>query len=110
MGPGEQILKPFRTLGKGIKQSQIALKNLLGVILCQDVMGQIVTHELVHGGRGVAVTNDNKISYIHAVAQFRMHTQIRDQTAAFTRGFRSIISPAWLHLFSPPEVTRCVSL
>ena len=108
MGPGEQILKPFRTLGKGIKQSRIALKNFLGVILCQDVMGQIVTHELVHGGRGVAVTNDNKISYIHAVAQFRMHTQIRDQTAAFTRGFRSIISPAWLHLFSPPEVTRCV--
>ena len=51
----------------------------------QDVMGQIVTHELVPGGKAVAVTNDNKISYIHAVAQFRMHTQIREQTSAFTR-------------------------
>ena len=75
----------------------------------QDVMGQIVTHELIHGGKGVAVTDDNKISYMHAVAQFRMHTQIREQTAAFTRGFRAIIAPEWLHLFSPPEVVRLIA-
>ena len=27
----------------------------------QDVMGQIVTFELIPGGKGVAVTNENKI-------------------------------------------------
>lgn len=75
----------------------------------QDVLGQIVTHELVPGGRGVAVSSGNRISYIHHIAQFRMHTQIRQQVAAFAKGFRSIIPPEWLSLFSPPEVIRLIS-
>ena len=75
----------------------------------QDVMGQIVTHELVHGGKGIMVTNDNKIAYMHAVAQFRMHKQIREQIKAFNRGFYSIISQEWLELFSPPEVMRLIA-
>ena len=75
----------------------------------QDVMGQIVTHELVHGGKGIMVTNDNKIAYMHAVAKFRMHTQIRDQIKAFNRGFYSIISQEWLELFTPPEVMRLIA-
>ena len=67
-------------------------------------MGQIVTYELVPGGKAITVTNDNKIrykveasltkflnpssittihvfSYMHLVAQFRMHTQIKDQVS-----------------------------
>lgn len=72
--------------------------------LDEDVMGKLVTYELVPGGRAIAVTNDNKINYIHHMAHFRMHTQIKDQTAAFIRGFRSIINPEWLALFSTPEV------
>jgi ubiquitin-protein ligase E3 B len=72
-------------------------------------MGKIVTHELVPGGRGVIVTNENRISYLHHVAHFRMHCQIREQTSAFTRGFRSIIPNDWLQLFSSPEVQRLIS-
>lgn len=45
-----------------------------------------------------------RINYIHYMAYFRMHTQIREQTAAFIRGFRSIVIPDWLLLFSTPEV------
>lgn len=33
-----------------------------------------------------------------------MHTQIKAQTAAFIKGFKSIINPEWLSLFSTPEV------
>lgn len=40
------------------------------------------------------------------MAHFRMHTQIKDQTAAFIRGFRSLINPEWLSLFSAPEVSE----
>lgn len=40
------------------------------------------------------------------MAHFRMHVQIKDQTAAFIRGFRSIVNPDWLSLFSTPEVFR----
>lgn len=73
--------------------------------LDEDVLGKLVTHELLPGGRAIPVTNQNKINYIHLMAHFRMHTQIKDQTAAFIKGFRSIINPEWLSLFSTPEVS-----
>ena len=38
------------------------------------------------------------------MAHFRMHTQIREQTSAFLRGFRTLINLEWLSLFSTPEV------
>ncbi|XP_028853145.1 ubiquitin-protein ligase E3B [Denticeps clupeoides] len=75
----------------------------------EDVMGQLVCHELTPGGKSTPVTNENKISYIHLMAHFRMHTQIKEQTAAFIRGFRCIINPEWLHMFSTPELQRLVS-
>ncbi|KAL0272582.1 UNVERIFIED_CONTAM: hypothetical protein PYX00_005501 [Menopon gallinae] len=75
----------------------------------EDCMGKIVTHELVPGGKLIEVTEDNKINYIHLVAHFRMHTQIKDQAAAFIQGFRSIINPEWLNLFSTPELQRLIS-
>uniref|UniRef100_A0A672PJ52 Ubiquitin-protein ligase E3B n=1 Tax=Sinocyclocheilus grahami TaxID=75366 RepID=A0A672PJ52_SINGR len=83
----------------------------LGLSLSYDeeVMGQLVCHELIPGGKTMPVTNENKISYIHLMAHFRMHTQIKEQTAAFIRGFRSIINPEWLHMFSTPEVQRLIS-
>jgi ubiquitin-protein ligase E3 B len=42
------------------------------------------------------------------MAHFRMHTQIRDQTSAFLRGFRTLVNPEWLSLFSTPEVPNLV--
>ncbi|XP_014204707.1 ubiquitin-protein ligase E3B [Copidosoma floridanum] len=75
----------------------------------ENVMGKLVNHELRPGGRVVTVTNDNKIHYIHLIAQFRMYMQIKDQIAAFTKGFRSIIKPNWLSLFSSPEWQRLIS-
>lgn len=75
----------------------------------EDAMGQIVTHELLHGGKAIPVTKETRISYIHLMAHFRMHTQIHEQTAAFIRGFRSIINPEWLTMFSTPEFQRLIS-
>ncbi|GFQ78583.1 ubiquitin-protein ligase E3B [Trichonephila clavata] len=75
----------------------------------EDCMGQLVTHELVPGGKAIPVTGENKISYIHLMAHFRMHVQIHDQTNAFLRGFRSIVNPDWLTMFSTPELQRLIS-
>ncbi|XP_054278321.1 ubiquitin-protein ligase E3B-like [Macrosteles quadrilineatus] len=75
----------------------------------EDVLGKLVTHELIPGGRAVPVTSQNKINYIHLMAHFRMHTQIQKQTAAFIRGFRSIINMEWLSMFSTPELQRLIS-
>jgi len=74
-----------------------------------NVMGKLVHHELKPGGKVVAVTNENKITYIHLMARFRMYVQIKEQIAAFTKGFRSIIKSDWLSLFSTPEWQRLIS-
>jgi len=75
----------------------------------QDIMGKIVTHELIPGGRSINVNNSNRISYIHHMAHFKMHKQIANQVAAFRNGFRSVIPTDWLNLFSGPEVQRLIS-
>ncbi|XP_043819364.1 ubiquitin-protein ligase E3B isoform X2 [Dromiciops gliroides] len=75
----------------------------------EDVMGQLVCHELIPGGKTIPVTNENKISYIHLMAHFRMHTQIKNQTAALISGFRSIIKSEWIRMFSTPELQRLIS-
>lgn len=49
-------------------------------------------------------TNCFRINYVHLMAHYVMHTQIKAQTAAFIKGFKSIINPEWLSLFSTPEV------
>ncbi|GBP60512.1 Ubiquitin-protein ligase E3B [Eumeta japonica] len=64
----------------------------------EERLGEIVTHELVPGGKAIPVTNENK-----------MHTQIRSQTNAFIKGFRTIINLEWLSLFSTPELQRLIS-
>lgn len=38
-----------------------------------------------------------------------MVRQIHDQTAAFIRGFRSVVNPDWLTMFSTPEFQRLIS-
>uniref|UniRef100_A0A182WMD3 Ubiquitin-protein ligase E3B n=1 Tax=Anopheles minimus TaxID=112268 RepID=A0A182WMD3_9DIPT len=50
----------------------------------EDVMGKIVTHELHPGGKARS-------------------------TSAFIRGFRCIVNPDWLALFSTPELQRLIS-
>lgn len=43
------------------------------------------------------------------MAHFRMNTQIKDQLKFFSRGFRSLIRPEWLSLFSAPELQKLIS-
>uniref|UniRef100_UPI00358E8020 ubiquitin-protein ligase E3B isoform X1 n=1 Tax=Myxine glutinosa TaxID=7769 RepID=UPI00358E8020 len=70
----------------------------------EDEMGKLVCHELCPGGKTTAVTNENRISYIHLLAHHRMYVQIKQQTLAFIRGFKSIINPEWIGMFSTPEL------
>lgn len=75
----------------------------------EDCMGRLETHELVPGGKVIGVTNENKIRYVHLMAHFRMYCQIKDQTAAFIHGFRSVVNHEWLNMFSAPELQKLIS-
>lgn len=53
--------------------------------------------------------NACRILYVHLMAHFRMYRQIKEQTAAFRRGFRSVINPDLLLMFSAPEFQKLIS-
>ncbi|RLU16748.1 hypothetical protein DMN91_010816 [Ooceraea biroi] len=104
-------LDELASLDRDLYRSLTLVKHYKGDIrqleltfsLDEDVLGKLATHELIPGGRTTAVTNQNKIQYIHHMAHYRMYHQIKEQTTAFIKGFRSIINSEWLSLFSTPE-------
>lgn len=51
----------------------------------------------------------HRVSYVHLMAHYRMCVQIREQTTAFIRGFKSIVRHDWLQMFSGPELQRLIS-
>lgn len=75
----------------------------------ENILGKLVTYELIPCGKSINVTQENKISYVHLMAHFRMHRQIDEQCNAFVKGFRSLISSEWLAMFSTPELQRLIS-
>jgi len=51
----------------------------------------------------------SRIRYLHLMAHFKMRVQIREQSSAFIRGFKSIVCSDWLDMFSTPELQKLIS-
>jgi hypothetical protein len=67
--------------------------------------------ELIEGGAGISVTNDNKNEYIELVSAFKTRGMIESQLAAMAVGFNAVIPRALLRQipFSPTELRSIVS-
>ena len=65
--------------------------------------------ELMPNGKDIAVTNENRIHYIHRVANYRLNHQIKRQSAAFLDGLREIIPMEWFQMFSETELQQVIS-
>ena len=71
--------------------------------------GETRTVELKPGGRDIPVTNDNKIEYIHLLADFKLNKQINDQVLAFRNGMSNVIDLEYLRLFNFHELENLIS-
>jgi hypothetical protein len=71
-----------------------------------DGTNQVV--ELIPGGRQVAVTAKNAVSYVQLIADRRLNQSIHAQSKAFMRGIADVIDLKWLQLFSPPELSLAI--
>lgn len=60
--------------------------------------------ELLPGGRDRAVTNGNRLEYIHRVANFRLNVQIKRATDAFRSGLEDVIARDWITMFNEAEL------
>ena len=57
----------------------------------EEEFGRRITVDLKDGGRCVAVTAENRIEYVHLIADYRLNQQIAKQTKALLTGWWSIL-------------------
>ncbi|UJR25011.1 hypothetical protein I4U23_006372 [Adineta vaga] len=75
----------------------------------EDVLGEMITYDIIPCGRHISVTNDDKIVYIHRMSNYRTYTRIKNQIKAFTEGFKALMKPEWINMFSVPELQQLIS-
>eukprot|EP01059_Diplonema_ambulator_P035100 TRINITY_DN8159_c0_g1_i1.p1 TRINITY_DN8159_c0_g1~~TRINITY_DN8159_c0_g1_i1.p1 ORF type:complete len:935 (+),score=300.80 TRINITY_DN8159_c0_g1_i1:396-3200(+) len=69
-----------------------------------DKIGITKTVEFFPGGADVAVTDENKMKYIHMMSYFKLTQQISKQVGAMKEGLQEVVSPSWLRMFDANEL------
>lgn len=65
--------------------------------------------DLIPNGSNIRVNKKKCPSYLHAMANYLLDGQIRVQSAAFVEGFRAMVRPSTLKLFTPAELGLLIS-
>lgn len=81
----------------------------LDFTVTEESFGKRHVVELKSGGKDISVTNENKMQYIHAMADYKLNQQILLFSNAFYRGLTDLISPSWLKLFNASEFNQLLS-
>nr|GLL46392.1 E3 ubiquitin-protein ligase UPL7 isoform X1 [Ipomoea trifida] len=81
----------------------------LDFTVTEESLGKRHVIELKPGGKDASVTNDNKLQYIYAIADYKLNRQILPFSNAFYRGLTEVISPSWLKLFNASEFNQLLS-
>lgn len=93
-----------------VKSYDSDLKELsLDFTTMEESLGRRQIIELKPGGKDINVTNDNKLQYIHAMADYKLNRQILPLSNAFYRGLTDLILPSWLKLFNASEFNQLLS-
>ncbi|XWS59572.1 hypothetical protein CRYUN_Cryun08bG0133600 [Craigia yunnanensis] len=111
------FLDELSTLDPELYRNLMYVKHYDGDIkeLCLDFtvteesFGKRHVIELKPGGKDVCVTNENKMQYVHAMADYKLNRQILPFSNAFYRGLTDLISPSWLKLFNASEFNQLLS-
>ena len=81
----------LQSLDPELYKNLLYLKNYDGDVqdlgldftIVSEEIGQAHVEEMKLGGANIPVTNENRIEYIHLVADFKLNRQIRSQCVAF---------------------------
>lgn len=110
-------LHNLESLDPVLYKNLVYLKNYKGDVadlnldftISNNELGEHEVVELKPGGSKIPVTRENKIEYVHLVADYRLNKQIRAQCAAFKRGLAQLIDLDWLRMFDPRELQILIS-
>uniref|UniRef100_A0A9I9CWC1 HECT-type E3 ubiquitin transferase n=1 Tax=Cucumis melo TaxID=3656 RepID=A0A9I9CWC1_CUCME len=93
-----------------VKSYEGDVKELsLDFTVTEESFGKRHVIELKHGGKDISVTNENKMQYVHAIADYKLNRQILPFSNAFYRGLTDLISSSWLKLFNASEFNQLLS-
>ncbi|XP_057535793.1 E3 ubiquitin-protein ligase UPL7 [Amaranthus tricolor] len=93
-----------------VKNYEGDVKELsLDFTITEETLGKRHIIELRPGGKDTLVTNENKLQYIHAMADYKLNRQMLPLSNAFFRGLTDLISPSWLKLFNASEFNQLLS-
>ncbi|KAL3681995.1 hypothetical protein R1sor_000017 [Riccia sorocarpa] len=81
----------------------------LDFTVTQELFGRHTVVELRPGGADIPVTNENKLAYVYAMADYKLNRQMRPVIQAFIKGLSDLIAPSWLGLFSAKEFNQLLS-
>ncbi|XP_059667525.1 E3 ubiquitin-protein ligase UPL7 isoform X2 [Cornus florida] len=81
----------------------------LDFTVTEESFGKRLVIDLKPGGKDVCVTNENKLQYIHAMADYKLNRQILPLSNAFYRGLTDLVAPSWLKLFNASEFNQLLS-
>jgi ubiquitin-protein ligase E3 C len=74
-----------------------------------EEFGQTRIELLKPEGDSIPVTSENRIEYIHLVADYKLNRQIKAQCSAFRNGLADVIGLDWLRMFSSRELSILIS-
>ncbi|CAF0944372.1 unnamed protein product [Adineta steineri] len=81
----------------------------LDFTIVNSEIGQTQVIELKPNGRNIAVTDENRIEYIHLVANYKLNKQITEQVFKFRQGLGDVINLEWLRMFDANELRILIS-
>lgn len=73
------------------------------------ISGVVTSFDLVPHGKDIAVTKENRFTYIYKMMDFKLNRRILDKLNSFTKGFYSLIPLKWLRLFTEEEIQKLIS-
>ncbi|GAB0090048.1 ubiquitin-protein ligase E3C [Sergentomyia squamirostris] len=77
-------------------------------VVCEE-LGETRVVELKPNGSNIAVSNHNRMEYIHLMANYKLNRQIRQQCLAFREGLQNVIPTEWVSIFSNKELQLLIS-
>ncbi|CAH8617481.1 unnamed protein product [Heterobilharzia americana] len=93
-----------------LKNYQGNVRDLsLDFTMTQSIFGLSEVVELKPDGKLIAVTEENRIEYIHLVADYKLNKMIYPHVKAFIMGLNDIIPINWLRLFDAEELQTLIS-
>lgn len=89
-----------------LKRYKDAAALMLDFTVEHEVFGTRCTEELIPGGSTILVNNDNKMHYVHLMADWHLRKRVSPAAVAFAKGFDAVMPAAWLKLFTAKEANE----